>query len=144
MCEKRTPIDENFFPNYSDTINSHDEEQSYEDSLGYFMCSKEPILSALSELYETNYIIKNIKLEIADKKSRTSVRLTRYQWSALEDICIREDITYSKIFSDIGQKINWQVAPENRHHRKKKQSLSNAIRMFILAYYYHLLLSKET
>lgn len=51
-------------------------------------------------------------------------------------ICHREDISQSELFSYIAQRINWTVLPEHKYQRgQSPYSLSNAVRIFIVAYF---------
>ena len=103
------------------------------------------ITSALSKIENTRYITKNITIkgtaeEAWDTESattqRTSIRLTAYQWSSLEWICHREDIAQPELFGYIAQRIDWTVLPEHKYQRGQSQySLSNAVRIFIIAYF---------
>lgn len=103
------------------------------------------ITSALSKIENTRYITKNITIkgtaeETWDTEStttqRTSIRLTAYQWSSLEWICHREDISQPELFGYIAQRIDWTVLPEHKYQRGQNQySLSNAVRIFIIAYF---------
>ena len=98
--------------------------------------------NALSMVHNTHYTIKNITLRDNSSyppvKKRTSVRLTQSHWHLLKDICLRENIQQQQLLSYIGEKIQWNVCLKNRYNRKERENLSNAIRVFILSYYYAL------
>ena len=103
------------------------------------------LMNALNKIKETRYIIKNIAIksvvvESRNKQStitqRTSIRLTAYQWSSFAWICDHEGISQSELFSYIAQHIDWTVRPEHKYLRRQSHySLSNTIRIFIIAYF---------
>lgn len=68
---------------------------------------------------------------------RTSIRLERSMWEAVDEICGREDLTRDEFFTRIEARLRSLIATttEQKRNRPDHVTLSSAVRVLLCSYY---------